>query len=117
MTKIKSLLEGIGDENETEKYYDKWSINYDQTLKNWNYKAPYKAANILYQIKSNIKHNLDLACGTGMFAEELKKKYNKIIIDGCDISSLSLKISKEKNLYRKLVKINFWYSFINIVIF
>ena len=107
MTKIKSLLEGIGDENETEKYYDEWSINYDQTLKNWNYKAPNKAASILYKIKSNIKYNLDLACGTGMFAEELQKKYNKIIIDGCDISSLSLKISKQKNLYRKLVKKSF----------
>ena len=32
MTKIKSLLEGIGNQNETEKYYDEWSINYDQTL-------------------------------------------------------------------------------------
>lgn len=107
MTKIKSLLEGIGNQNETEKYYDKWSINYDQTLKNWNYKAPNKAASILYKIKSNIKYNLDLACGTGLFAEELKKKYNKIIIDGCDISSLSLKISKQKNFYRKLVKKSF----------
>jgi len=107
MTKIKSLLEGIGNQNETEKYYDEWSINYDQTLKKWKYKAPYKAASILYKIKSNIKFNLDLACGTGMFAEELKKKYNKIIIDGCDISSLSLKISKQKNLYRKLVKKSF----------
>ena len=107
MTKIKSLLEGIGNQNETEKYYDEWSINYDQTLKNWKYKAPIKAASVLYKIKSNIKFNLDLACGTGMFAEELKKKYNKIIIDGCDISSLSLKISKQKNLYRKLVKKSF----------
>ena len=107
MTKIKSLLEGIGNQNETEKYYDEWSINYDQTLKNWKYKAPIKAASVLYKIKSNIKLNLDLACGTGMFAEELKKKYNKIIIDGCDISSLSLKISKQKNLYRKLVKKSF----------
>ena len=102
MTKIKSLLEGIGNENETEKYYDKWSINYDQTLKNWNYKAPNKAANILYKIKSNIKYNLDLACGTGMFAEELKKKYNKIIIDGCDISSLKFKNFKTKKLVQKI---------------
>ena len=107
MTKIKSLLEGIGNQNETEKYYDKWSINYDQTLKNWNYKAPNNAVNILYKFKSDIKYNLDLACGTGMFAEELQKKYNNIIIDGCDISLLSLEISKQKNLYRKLVKKSF----------
>ena len=107
MTKIKSLIEGVGNQNEIEKYYDEWSKKYDQTLKNWNYKAPNKAASILYKVKSNIKFNLDLACGTGMFAEELQKKYNKIIIDGCDISSLSLKISKQKNLYRKLIKKSF----------
>ena len=43
MPKIKSLLDGIGNENVTEKYYDNWAINYDQTLKKWNYKAPKKA--------------------------------------------------------------------------
>ena len=107
MTKTKSLLEGIGNQNETEKYYDNWSKNYDQTLKDWNYKAPIKAANILFKIRSSIKYNLDLACGTGMFAEELQKKYSNIIIDGCDISSLSLKISKQKNLYRYLIKKSF----------
>ena len=36
MTKTKSLLDGIGNENVTEKYYDDWAINYDQTLKKWN---------------------------------------------------------------------------------
>ena len=37
MTKIKSLLDGIGNQSVTEKYYDDWALNYDQTLKNWNY--------------------------------------------------------------------------------
>ena len=42
-----------------------------------------------------------------MFAKELKKKYPNIVIDGCDISSKSLKIAKLKNLYRNLFKKSF----------
>ena len=107
MTKVKSLVDGIGNKSITEKYYDDWALNYDQTLKNWNYKAPMKAVNALIEIKENIRFNLDLACGTGMFAKELKKKYPNIIIDGCDISSQSLKIAKQKKLYRRLLKKSF----------
>ena len=107
MTKTKSLLDGIGNENVTEKYYDDWAINYDQTLKKWNYKAPKKAVKILGKVKRKFDNILDLACGTGMFAEEIKKKYKKIIIDGCDISTQSLKIAKQKKLYRKLYKKSF----------
>ena len=51
MPKTKSLLDGIGNENVTEKYYDDWAINYDQTLKKWNYKAPKKAVKILGKVK------------------------------------------------------------------
>ena len=107
MTRVKSLVDGIGNEILTEKYYDDWASNYDQTLKNWNYKTPIKAVNAISKIKDNITTNLDLACGTGIFAEKLKKIYPNIIIDGCDISSKSLKIAKQKKLYRKLIKKNF----------
>ena len=107
MTKAKSLLDGIGNENVTEQYYDDWALNYDLTLKKWNYKAPKKAVKILVKVKKKFNNILDLACGTGMFAEEIKKKYKKIIIDGCDISAQSLKIAKQKKLYRKLYKKSF----------
>ena len=107
MIKVKSLVDGIGNQIITEKYYDKWALNYDHTLKNWKYKAPVQAANKLIKIKDKISSNLDLGCGTGMFAKELKKKYPNIVIDGCDISSKSLKIAKLKNLYRNLFKKSF----------
>ena len=107
MTKVKSLVDGIGNETLTEKYYDDWALSYDQTLKKWNYKAPIKAVNIMSLLKENINSNLDLACGTGMFATTLKKKYPNITIDGCDISSQSLKVAKKKKLYRKLIKQSF----------
>jgi len=107
MTKVKSLLDGIGNEILTEKYYDDWALSYDQTLKKWNYKAPIKAVNVMSLLKENINSNLDLACGTGMFAATLKKNYPNITIDGCDISSQSLKVAKKKKLYRKLIKHSF----------
>ena len=107
MTKVKSLVDGIGNQSITEKYYDDWAISYDQTLRNWNYKAPIKAVETLAKIKKKIKFNLDLACGTGMYAKELKKKFPNIVIDGCDISSQSLKIAKQKKLYRYLLKKSF----------
>ena len=107
MTKVKSLVNGIGNETLTEKYYDDWALSYDQTLKKWNYKAPIKAVNVMSLLKENINSNLDLACGTGMFAATLKKKYPNVTIDGCDISSQSLKVAKKKKLYRKLIKHSF----------
>ena len=107
MTSVKSLVDGIGNQTLTEKYYDDWASNYDQTLKNWNYKTPLRAAQAIFKIKDYISTNLDLACGTGMFAEKLQQIYPKIIIDGCDISSQSLKIAKQKKLYRNLIKKSF----------
>ena len=107
MTKVKSLVDGIGNEALTEKYYDDWALKYDQTLKKWNYKAPLKAVNVMSLLKENINSNLDLACGTGMFAVKLKKNYPNVTIDGCDISFQSLKIAKKKKLYRKLFKQSF----------
>ena len=107
MPSVKSLVDGIGNQTLTEKYYDDWASNYDETLKNWNYKTPLRAALAIFKIKDHITTNLDLACGTGMFAEKLQKIYPKIIIDGCDISSKSLKIAKQKKLYRSLIKKSF----------
>ena len=107
MTSVKSLVDGIGNQTLTEKYYDDWASNYDETLKNWNYKTPLRAAQAISKIKDHISTNLDLACGTGMFAEKLQQIYPKIIVDGCDISSQSLKIAKQKKLYRNLIKKSF----------
>ena len=107
MTKPKSLVDGIGNQNVTKKYYDDWATNYDITLKKWKYKAPLKAVSVLLNIRKKFDHCLDLACGTGMFGEEIKKQFKNITLDGCDISSHSLKIAKKKQIYRKLIKNSF----------
>ena len=108
MNNFKSLVSGVGNINKTRKYYDDWSENYDATLKSWNYKAPQKSIKFL-QETTNIKPKniLDLACGTGLFGNELKKIYPNTEIYGSDISKKSLKITSGKKIYKKLQIKNF----------
>tara|TARA_B110000014_G_C19907785_1_gene469699 strand:+ start:169 stop:795 length:627 start_codon:yes stop_codon:yes gene_type:complete len=108
MTKFKSLIGGIGGYNQTNKFYDNWSSSYDKTLSSWNYKAPRKASLILKShLSRSPKKILDLACGTGLFAEEILKIYPKTIIDGVDISKKILHEAKVKKIYSKLICSNF----------
>ena len=105
---VKSLLRGIGDTKKVEKFYDDWSKNYEQSLIDWNYKAPRQSVNILNKyIKIKPKYLLDLACGTGLFSEEYTKFYPQCICDGSDISKKIIDISKNKKIYRKLFKTSF----------
>ena len=108
MIKHPSLSQGLGNQKETEQFYDNWALDYEKTLSNWNYKAPLKSSKILQQnVKSKPRLVLDLACGTGLFAEHIKKIYKNSTIDGSDISKKSLKIANSKILYRHLYKISF----------
>ena len=108
MVKSKSLVSGIGDIKITKKYYDDWSKKYDLTLNKWKYTAPKKSIKLL-KSKLHRRPNkiLDLACGTGLFGEELIKIYKNSQIYGSDISQRSLNIAKEKKIYNKLFKTNF----------
>ena len=108
MTKLKSLVSGIGNSQEIIKYYDSWSKDYDKTLNYWKYTAPSKSINILIRkLKKQPKNILDLACGTGLFGAELKKNFGKANIYGSDISSKSLILAKKKDIYKKLFRSNF----------
>ena len=113
MIKFKSLINGIGNYKETNKYYDKWAINYDSKLLSWNYRAPLKSALIL---KSHLvkppKNLLDLACGTGMFAEQILKFFPNISIHGIDISKKILLKAREKKKKKKLSCCNFDKNFL-----
>ena len=108
MAKLKSLVNGIGNVKLTKKYYNDWSINYDKTLERWNYQAPKKCIMILKQkLKVQPKNILDLACGTGLFGQELKNLYKNSQIYGSDISEKSLSIAKKKKIYKGLATNNF----------
>tara|TARA_B100001287_G_scaffold181568_1_gene153120 strand:- start:22 stop:648 length:627 start_codon:yes stop_codon:yes gene_type:complete len=95
------LLKGIGNSKEIRNFYDNWSNEYDKTLDDWNYKAPKQSALILkkYLIRKP-RFLLDLACGTGLFAQEIRKIYPNITCDGTDISKKIINISLQKGLYR-----------------
>ncbi len=103
-----SLVKGIGSKKKIEEYYDNWADNYDETLKNWKYKAPYQCTKIIKKkIKLKPKYLLDLACGTGLFVQSFYKFYPNCICDGSDVSQKILKEAKKKNIYRKLFKTSF----------
>ena len=106
--KMNTLLKGIGNSKDIEIFYDKWSNSYDQTLYNWNYKAPKQSVNILKKfVKKKPRYLLDLACGTGLFVKEYLKTYPSCICDGLDISKKILNLSEENGKYRRLYKKSF----------
>ena len=108
MVKSISLVNGIGNVKDTKKYYDDWAKKYDLTLNRWKYTVPKKSINLLkIRLKDEPKTILDLACGTGLFGEELRKNFKNSQIYGSDISQKSLNIAKEKKIYKNLIKINF----------
>jgi len=124
MIKKDSLVSGIGNQAKTKLYYDNWSNDYDATLESWNYKIPMKCSKL---VKENLqivpKRILDLACGTGLFGSELKKIYKKSLVYGSDISNLSLKMARKKNIYNELrcvsfekkIKYNFKFDLISLI--
>ena len=105
---MKSLLKGIGNKKDIEKYYDNWSSSYDETLHKWNYKAPLQSVKILKKyLKTKPKFVLDLACGTGLFVDKFLQIYPYCICDGSDISKKILDISRKNGKYRNLYKRSF----------
>ena len=113
MVKSKDLIKGIGNYKATTKYYDDWSSTYDKSLQKWSYRAPSKASLILKTyLNAPPKNILDLACGTGLFAESIIKFFPKAVIDGTDISKKILLKAKEKKIYSKLFCSNFDRNFI-----
>ena len=108
MGKHKNLVSGIGSTKQTISYYDNWANNYDKTLKKWGYQAPSKTSNILksYLIYQP-KNILDLACGTGLFAQEIATIYSKFTIDGIDISKKIISQARIKKIYRKIYCFDF----------
>jgi len=108
MTNFKSLVSGIGDIIVTQKYYDDWADTYEKKLTDWDYRIPLKLVILIKTIiKNNPKNILDLACGTGLFGEELKKISPRSKIIGSDISPKSIQLAKLKRIYNKLYIYNF----------
>jgi len=82
-------------------YFDSASSLFDQHLQeNLHYEVPNIIASWLKAYTRSGEKVLDLGCGTGLVADNLKN--SNAIFDGVDLSSKMLFVAKEKNLYRNL---------------
>lgn len=96
-----SLKDGSTDSAAIESYYDDWAASYDETLKDWDYRAPNDAADILRPHLRAGDRLLDVGCGTGLFAEVLSHRL-ACRCDGIDISAASLEVAEQRNVYDDL---------------
>ena len=86
-------------------YYDKWAKDYNTTLDSWQYDAPKKTAAIIREMISGDAEVLDAGCGTGMCGKALSEQ-GFTVIDGVDISEVSLHQAEKSGVYRSLKKVN-----------
>ena len=104
------LLKGaynLSTPDDNKKYYQGFAPFYDSVfVKDLGYTYPTVVANLLIK-KFTIEGPIcDIGCGTGLVANEIKKKAPNAVIDGIDISQDMIQISREKNLYRNLIELN-----------
>jgi predicted TPR repeat methyltransferase len=96
------LTEGSTDSNEVADFYDSWAETYDEHLKEWDYRAPTYAAELLQQYVSPGQAILDAGCGTGLTGKALNLAGFKDI-SGIDISITSLNKADQLNIYTSLL--------------
>jgi len=112
MINKKLLIHGLNNSLNSKNYYNDWAESYEKTLDKWNYQAPHVSTKILLKFANPLPTKiLDLACGTGLFAESIKDKLLKSTIDGADISVKSIKIAKKKKIYNKFYQFDFQKKF------
>lgn len=104
-----SLLENaykLSTPDDNADYYDAFASTYDTDFADalgWHYPAAIAAAYRDAASKTDTPI-ADIGCGTGLVASALNFPPEQI--DGIDISADMLNISKEKNLYRSLYKVD-----------
>jgi len=95
--------------NDPEGYYDSMAVSYESTISDWGYEMPLLSVQALVR-ELNLSENsaptvLDLACGSGLIGEEIRRQIPKSNLIGADISAQMLEVAKQKvEIYDKLVK-------------
>jgi len=85
-------------------FYRKWAADYDhEMLDKLGYTSPASIAAILIeQLPDTAAEILDLGCGTGLTCRMLAERgYRQL--DGIDLSTEMLKVSRERGIYRDLL--------------
>ncbi len=101
-SELKSLRQGTTDSRAVQSYYDDWADRYDETLAEWQYRAPEDASDLLAPHLGDGARVLDVGCGTGLLASALCKHGN-YPVDGIDISAESLHLAEQRGDYAQLL--------------
>lgn len=96
------LKQGSTSAADVEKSYDEWADTYEDTLEDWDYRAPQEAARLLQATVDDGATILDAGCGTGLTGVALKAAGFSGPIDGTDISQASLDEAAAHGVYREL---------------
>jgi predicted TPR repeat methyltransferase len=92
------LGDGSTDSAEVARYYDEWAPTYDNSLQEWEYKAPEYAAGLLKKYLDRTGPIFDAGCGTGLTGRALRSAGFEPVI-GTDISSASVKQAQDIGAY------------------
>lgn len=98
---FRSLRQGTTDSADVETYYDAWAESYDRTLRDWQYRAPDDASELLSQAIGEERLILDVGCGTGLFADAMLRR-GSYRLEGVDISKASLDRAASRGLYERV---------------
>ena len=100
------LKQGSTSSGELREIYDDWAGSYDETLENWDYRAPAQAAKMLRAQVPAGSVLLDAGCGTGLTGVALRAAGFVGPIDGIDLSPASLKRAERHGIYRTLTAVD-----------
>lgn len=96
------LRQGSTSPEDVAKSYEDWAPTYDETLAEWDYRAPADAAALLKARVGLDAEILDSGCGTGLTGAALRRAGFTGPIDGLDLSPSSLVEAAKRNVYRSL---------------
>ncbi|XP_068121852.1 methyltransferase-like protein 27 [Hyperolius riggenbachi] len=85
-------------------FYNQWANQYEEDVTVLEYKAPRLAAEALASVCTVNRDSrlvLDVACGTGLVAEQLQHR-GFLLFHGVDGSTGMLEVAKKKQLYQEL---------------
>lgn len=98
------LKHGSTSSGEVREVYDAWADDYDETLQGWDYRAPAQAAEMLCAAIPADAVVFDAGCGTGLTGLALRAAGFTGLIDGVDLSPVSLREAEKHGVYRSLVE-------------
>jgi predicted TPR repeat methyltransferase len=96
------LKQGSTSSAEVGEIYDGWAAEYEETLAQWDYRAPVQAAALLRAAVPDGAALLDVGCGTGLTGAALRATGFTGPLDGIDLSPASLKEAEKHGVYRRL---------------